>query len=339
MRSARPHACPPTDHGVRNTSEPCRATTGGLDASQRAGETAQHRRSAARGGPCPRAPRASGGWVAPRDRGKAGGAEHPRRRPRARLLTPRQAGAAANPLPPPPQRASARPKRRSQSTRGLAGLCHQCGAHAAVFAACGVGLAARRPRGTPLPPPQEPGPSRAAVCQAPRATCRPHVPADAWCACVHGHGVCPSTVSRASAGQTPRFAPREQAKEDRHAYGGAEPTSGCGGVADDHQEGCRRGHPAAADTPGSVTGGDPATAGVRGFTLRAACNAGNGKLMRRMVSLYCVAIGTLLSWSSLCGIAVRSRTTARTTRGRVLVTALGIPSLPAVAPRPAPRSG
>ena len=38
------------------------------------------------------------------------------------------------------------------------------------------------------------------------------------------------------AGQTPRFAPREQAKDDRHANGGADPESVCGRVADDHQD-------------------------------------------------------------------------------------------------------
>src|SRR5688572_1032539 len=33
------------------------------------------------------------------------------------------------------------------------------------------------------------------------------------------------------------------------------------------------------------------------------------------MTLYCVAIGTLLSWSSPCGIAVRSRTIGRAMRG------------------------
>src|SRR5438445_4698725 len=66
--------------------------------------------------------------------GTAGRADHPICRPGAWLCAPREAGAPENPLPHHPHRAPGRHHRRAPSTFWLEGLCHQCGAKAAVFA-------------------------------------------------------------------------------------------------------------------------------------------------------------------------------------------------------------
>ena len=98
----------------------------------------------------------------------------------------------------------------------------------------------------------------------------PHVPAHARRPGVNGHGVCPAAVSWERSSYTPRFAPGEQAKDDRHANSGAGPESVFRCVADHHKECPRRGNPASADTLGRGAGGHPATAGVGYFSLPAA---------------------------------------------------------------------
>ena len=112
---------------------------------ERSGQTANHRRSDARGGDCRRAQRASGGRLAQRDMGKAGRADHPICRPGARLGAPRDAGDPENPLPHHPYRAPGRHHRHAPSTFWLEGLCYQCDAQAAVFAGGGVVLSQRIP--------------------------------------------------------------------------------------------------------------------------------------------------------------------------------------------------
>src|SRR5215813_9757350 len=96
---AFPAVCQPTGRGVGKTSAPCGDRTHRPDTPQRAGETANHRRSDACGGDCPRAERPAGGRVAQRGLGKAGRADHPIRGPGARLGAPREASAPEH-IPP-----------------------------------------------------------------------------------------------------------------------------------------------------------------------------------------------------------------------------------------------
>src|SRR6266851_2391378 len=131
----------------------------------------------------------------------------------------------------------------------------------------------RIPYRTHLQSPQEPCAYRAAGCQAQRPNRGPHVPVDARRPRADGYGVYAAAVSAKRASQTPRFAPRKQAKDDRQADGGADPESVCTCVPDHRKECCRRGDPALADTLVSVARGNPATAGVRYCSLPAACNS------------------------------------------------------------------
>ena len=101
-------------------------------------------------------------------------------------VEPREARHRANPLPHYPHRSSGRHPRRSSATFWLEGLCHQCGAHAAIFAGGGIVLPQRIPRGTHLQPSQEPGPHCTTLCQTQRANRGAHVPADARCPGVNG---------------------------------------------------------------------------------------------------------------------------------------------------------
>src|SRR5438132_1163472 len=94
-----------------------------------------------------------------------------------------------------------------------------------------------------------------------------YLSADARCPRVDGDGVCSAAVSAARAGQPPQFAPREQAQEDRHANGGADPESVCGHLADDHQAYSRRGHSTSAHTLVRLPGRHPPTAGLGGYSL------------------------------------------------------------------------
>jgi hypothetical protein len=248
------HACHPPGGGGGKTAAACGDPTAGPDAPQRAGATAQHRRSTARGGPCPRAHSASGGRMAPRRLGQAGRAEHAIGGPGARFSAPRAARDPANPLPPHAYHASGRHQRCSPPTVGGESLWHPCGAHAAVLAGGGGGLASCIPRGTPLPPPPEPRPSRPAGGQAQRAHGGPHVPADTRGPWVHGPSVCPATVAGDSPGQPPQVASSEQAQDDRQANGRADPPSLCGHGADEHHACGWRGQAASAHTLVRVTG-------------------------------------------------------------------------------------
>src|SRR5258706_5348810 len=74
---------------------------------------------------------------------------------------------------------------------------------------------------------------------------------------------CPAAVARERARQAPWFAPGKQAKDGGQADCRADPASVSENFVDHHQEWCRRGNPAAADTLIRGTGSHPATAGVR----------------------------------------------------------------------------
>ncbi len=170
-------------------------------------------------------------------------------------------------------RGSASRHRFTHSPVWVEGLCHQHHARAAVFEGCRLVLPPRIPYRTHLQSPQEPCAYRAAVCQAQRPNRGPHVPVDARRPRADGYGVYAAAVSAKRSSQTPRFAPRKQAQDDRQADGGADPESVCTCVPDHRKECCRRGDPALADTLVSVARGNPATAGVRYCSLPAACNS------------------------------------------------------------------
>src|SRR5712692_467840 len=233
---AIPHACQPTGRGVGNTSGPCGEKTDDPDAPQRSGEASNHRRSDARGGDLHRPQRTSGGRVAQPPMGEADRADNSIRWPGPRLCEPSKAGDRDPPLPSDPHRPPRRQNRFTHSPVWVEGLCHQHHARAAVFAGCSLVLPPRIPYRTHLQSPQEPCAYRAAVCQAQRPNRGPHVPVDARRPRADGYGVYAAAVSAKRSSQTPRFAPRKQAQDDRQADGGADPESVCTCVPD-HRKG------------------------------------------------------------------------------------------------------
>src|SRR5882724_7500269 len=214
--------------------------------------------------------------------GKTGRVENSIRGPGPRRCRPRAAGDQAHPLPNNPQRSPGRENRRAPQAVRRESLGHQGGKEAAVLEGCGVVLSQRLPRRTRLPPSQELRAYRAAGCQAQRPNRGPHIPVDLRRPRVDGPGVCAAAVAAERSSHTPRFAPREQDKEDQQAHCRTAPESICGCVADQRTAARWRGNPASPDTLVRSAGSTPATAGLGGFSLSTACNAGYWKLIGRM---------------------------------------------------------
>ena len=253
------HACHPTGRGVGNTAAPCRDQTGGPDAPRGRGKrhitdeatlveaidlVLKEYRVA----------------VAQRDMGKAGRADHPIRRPRARLCESRA---------------------RAQKTRyHITHIARQADPIAALSQRLGWKAFVTNAGQKRLSLQEAVLCSRHAyrverLCN--RLKSRVHIaplfvklnePMEGLTYLltlgVRVLTVTECVLRRSLEQDQVRLSglPSEQAQEDRQAYGGADPENVDGYFADDHQACRRRGHPAPPDALVKITGGHPATAGV-----------------------------------------------------------------------------